>query len=125
MGALDRALSTLLLGLMLVGSFALWIGVPAGVLWALGEVVRSKSQHLLLGLLAVPSAMILFGALLGGLNTAYMRLNAVPPPGRSREAWVPTVGGPLEHILAIGAVIAILSLLMWLIFGSAGTAPLW
>ncbi len=49
----NNAARAALVALMVVGGLALWIGVPAGILWALGELTDTKSQHLLLGLLAV------------------------------------------------------------------------
>jgi len=123
-GALDRTLGALLLLLMVVGGFALWIGVPAAVLWGLGRVVNDPAEHLILGLLAVPAGMVLFAIVLAQLNTAYLRLGGfVEKSGENDGGWMPRLQGPLDQILGFCAVIAIAALLAWMVFAPSG-APL-
>ncbi len=116
----DIAARTTLVGLMIVGGLVLWIGVPAGVLWGLGELVDTKSQHLLLGLVAVPLGMAVCGIFLVKLNRAYLNVtDPVEVPGTKPS------GGPLESIVAACAAVAIIGFVVWMIFGTKGVAPLW
>jgi hypothetical protein len=110
----DRLVAGLLLVMMAVGSLALWLLVPAAVLWGLGQVTTTTSRHLILGLAAVPLAMVLFGVLLAWLNMLYLRVSrtAVPlddaeEPGRVR--------GPLEPLLGWSLAAAVIVALAWLI----------
>jgi hypothetical protein len=119
-----RVVGAFLLLLMLVGAFALWVGVPAAILWALGKAISDPTEHLLLGLLAVPLGMVLFGLVLAFLNTAYLRVNGVALPGSDDEDdWRPRLRGPLDRIIRFSAVLCLLAFLVWLLFGSAGVAP--
>jgi hypothetical protein len=123
-GAADRVLGALLLVLMVIGAFALWVGVPAAILWALGELVSDRAEHLLLGLIAVPVGMVLFGLVLAVLNTAYLRVSGVSFVASHDESeWRPRLRGPLDRIIGISAVICLIAFLGWLLFGSAGVGP--
>jgi ABC-type dipeptide/oligopeptide/nickel transport system permease subunit len=127
-GALDRAFGALLLLLMVVGAFALWIGVPAGVLWGLGKLVDNKTEHLVLGLLAVPLGMVLFGIVLARLNWTYLRVSGVELRSEEEDGeWVPRLRGPLDRIVGASAVIALVAFLAWMIFGetTTGSVPPW
>jgi len=101
---------------MIVGALALWIGVPAGILWGLGEVTDQKSEHLLLSLLAVPTGMALCGIALAYLNRAYMRRAGLD------GSWA---RGPLDAIVVACAVAAVLAFAVWMVFATEGVAPLW
>jgi hypothetical protein len=123
-GVLDRALGAVLLLVMLVGAFVLWVGVPAAVLWGLGKLISDPAEHLVLGLIAVPLGMVLFGLVLAFLNTAYLRLSGVRLPGSDdEEDWRPRLRGPLDRIIRISAIVCLFAFLAWLLFGSAGIAP--
>jgi ABC-type dipeptide/oligopeptide/nickel transport system permease component len=126
-GALDRAFCALLLLLMVIGAFALWIGVPAGILWGLGKLVDNKTEHLVLGLLAVPLGMVLFGIVLVRLNWAYLRVSGAELRSEEEDEWVPRLRGPLDRIVGVSAVIALVAFLAWMIFGetTTGSVPPW
>jgi hypothetical protein len=119
----SRALAAILLLLLVIGSFCLWLGVPASVLWGLAKVTQDPTHHLVLGLLAVPIAMTLFGLLLAVLNTCFLRVSGVQLSGREEESeWRPRLRGPLERIMGISAVICLVAFLIWVVFGG-GVAP--
>jgi hypothetical protein len=123
-GLVGRALGALLLLLMAVGAFALWVGVPAAVLWALGKVISDRTGHLVLGLIMVPLGMVLFGLVLAVLNTAYLRVSGVSLADSDDESeWRPRLRGPLDRIIGISAVVCLGAFLGWLLFGSAGVGP--
>jgi hypothetical protein len=113
---LDRALGALLFALLVVGGFGVWIGIPAGILWLLGKLVESKAQHLVLALIAVPIGMVLFAALLTPLNSLYLRVNGYELAEDEDDEWVPRLRGPLDRILGVCAIIALVALLLWLVF---------
>ena len=121
-GIARRALAAVLLLALVVGAFALWVGVPAAVLWGIGKLVNDPTEHLLLGLIAVPIGMVLFGVVLATVNTAYLRISGVTFPTDDDE-WTPRFRGPLDRIIGISAVICLVAFLVWLLFGSAGAAP--
>jgi hypothetical protein len=124
-GAPARAFGALLLLAMLVGAFVLWVGLPAAILWGLGELISDPTEHLVLGLVAVPLGMVLFGLLLAVLNTAYLRVTGVLPPRPDEgDDWRPRLRGPLDRIIWVSAVVCLVAFLAWLVFGSAGVAPL-
>jgi hypothetical protein len=113
-----RALAAVLLSLLVLGSFCLWIGVPVVVLWGLGKVTHDSTDHLVLGLLAVPVAMILFGILLAVLNTCFLRVRGVQLATEDESDWTPRLSGPLDRIVGISAVICLVAFLVWMVFGS-------
>jgi hypothetical protein len=110
---LERLAAGFLLVLMTAGSFALWIAVPAGALWASAQVVDSLAGHFLVSLPVTLAAMIAWGTGLFWLNTLYLRITGFfdepedpdEPPRRLR--------GPLEPILVGSLVIALITLVVW------------
>jgi hypothetical protein len=119
-GPLDQALGALLLLVMVLGGLALWIGVPVAVLWALGKATDSPTEHLILGLLAVPLGMAFWGLVLALLNAVYLRVSGFAPRSNGGE-WSPRLRGPLDRILVASALVALVALLGWLIFGDTRT----
>ena len=123
-GIVGRAFGAFLLLVMVVGAFALWVGVPAAILWALGKLISNPTEHLILGLIAVPLGMVVFGLLLAVLNTAYLRVSGVAlPDADDTDEWRPRLRGPLDRIIGISAVTCLVAFLGWLLFGSAGVGP--
>jgi uncharacterized YccA/Bax inhibitor family protein len=100
----------LLVLLLIAGGFGLWIGVPVATLWGLGEVTNDFTLHFVAALFAVPLAMIAYTPGLFWLNGVYLRYT-----GR-RD------GGPLEAVLVISFVLAVLALSVWFFF-YADSAP--
>jgi hypothetical protein len=113
---LDRLAAGFLLLLMGAGSLVLWIGLPAGVLWALSRVTESSTQHFVGALIAVPTAMILFAPALFWLNGLYLRvIGALRAEEDDEERrWRP--GGPLELFLYASMAIALAALFAWILF---------
>lgn len=111
--AIDRIAAGFLLVLMTIGSFALWIAVPAASLWASSKVVDSLAGHFVVSLPVTLIAMIAWGTGLFWLNALYLRITGFfdepedpdEPPRRLR--------GPLEPILVGSLVIALIALFVW------------
>jgi hypothetical protein len=114
--AVDRLVAGLLLLMMAVGSLALWIVIPAGVLIALSKVVDSVTLHLGMGLILVPVAMVAFGSLLLWMNRAYLRVTGVLEPREEEDEDPRRLRGPLEPLLLGSFGLAILALFYFLIF---------
>ena len=123
-GVPARALGAFLLLAMTVGAFVLWIAVPAAILWGLGKLISDPTEHLVLGLIAVPIGMVLFGMVLAVLNTLYLRVSGVLAAGSGEDDdWRPRLRGPLDRIIRVSAVVCLAAFLAWLLFGSAGVGP--
>jgi hypothetical protein len=115
MRAIDRLVALILVLLMAAGSLALWIVVPAGVLWTLTPLSESQSYHLLVALVGVPAAMIAFAPLLLWLNALYLRVTGGwsldEGEGRPRR-----LRGPLEPLLMWSFLAALAVLVFWYFF---------
>jgi Na+/H+ antiporter NhaD/arsenite permease-like protein len=114
MRPIDRAVAGLLLVLMAAGSLWLWIGVPALTLWGVAQIVDTSSQHLVLGLLAVPAAMVLFAGLLFWLNGLYLRVVASRLMLEDEDGELRQIRGPLELLLGWSLAAAVVVALIWL-----------
>jgi hypothetical protein len=112
----DRLAAAFVLLIMGAGCFALWIGVPIGVLVLLSKATRSVTAHVVLGIVLVPAAMVAFSPVLVWLNWLYLRITGVIARIEydARESgWTRRVGGPLEPMLIASLVIALAALAVW------------
>jgi L-lactate permease len=89
--------------------------VPTVVLWGLAQAFSSVVAILFLGLVAIPAAVIALIWLLGLVDRRYLEVKY----GRRRlkedaeDGWRPA--GPLESILPVSVVIAMIGLVIWLV----------
>jgi heme/copper-type cytochrome/quinol oxidase subunit 2 len=114
--ARDRLAAGFLLLLIGVGSLMLWIGIPAGALWALSKVTESSTRHFVLGLVAVPAAMLVFAPVLFWLNGLYLRVTGALQPEEDDEDRRWRLRGPLELFLYASPAIALVILFVWIFF---------
>jgi hypothetical protein len=98
------------------GSLVLWVGIPAAGLWALSKVTESSIQHFLLGLIALPAAMVLFAPALFWLNDLYLRVTGTLRPEDEDEDRPWRLRGPLELFLYASPAIAFVTLFVWIFF---------
>jgi ABC-type uncharacterized transport system permease subunit len=101
--------SAVMLAMMFAGALALWIGVP--LLWLyIGSKVQESTNSVgaALGLMLFGSiaTILLFVPLLGRLNEAYEHLRE----SRGLENYGQA---PLEAVLVVSAVIALILLVVW------------
>jgi hypothetical protein len=108
----DRLVSAFLIVLMTIGAFALWIVVPAGSLKLLIPLSNSTVYHLIVGLVAVPAAMLVFGIGLLWLNALYLRVNGLVRIDEETKAPV-RMRGPLEPLILWSLLIALVALFVW------------
>jgi hypothetical protein len=96
-----------------------WIGIPIGALWALSKATDSFAGHFVLGLLLVPAAMVAFSPALFWLNNVYLRVTGVLERLEEDElesGWQRRVRGPLEPMLFVSLVVALVGLTIWFFF---------
>jgi hypothetical protein len=81
---------TALLGVAIVlGSAALWIGIPFGGLWLAGELTTTAEGFLFATLGGIPLAMTAFAWVLYRVNDMYERSRGADAPGgHRRSAWL-------------------------------------
>ena len=91
----------------------LWVGVPIGGVWLAGQLTTSAGYHFPIALLLIVPGMFLVAVALAWVNDLWLRVTGGEIvyvrdlPVRRR--------GPLEVILPICGVIAVIALVVWFI----------
>jgi hypothetical protein len=96
-----------------------WVGIPIGALWALSKATDSFAGHFVLGLLLVPAAMAAFSPALFWLNNLYLRVTGVferLEEDEHESGWQRRVRGPLEPMMFVSLVVALIALTIWFFF---------
>ena len=84
----DAATAALAL-VVVLGSAAIWIGIPLGGLWLAGELTTTAQSFLFATLGGIPLAMTASAWLLYRVNNLYERSRGTPAGGeRRRSAWL-------------------------------------
>ena len=116
----DRLVAAFLWVLMAVGSFAMWVGVPAGWLYVAGLITSDQAQHIVLSVIGVSLAIILWARGLFWLNRLHMR---VTMPRLMREIEEApdeeeprVIRGSLEPLLVGSLAVAIVVMAVWFFF---------
>ena len=113
----DRFAAGFLLCVLAVGCVALFVGVPIGVLWGLAQITDSFIAHFVLGLLGIPLVIAALAPGLVWVNALYLRVTAPPPDADwEDDEFTDRPGGPLEPMLVVAFVLAILALCAWFFF---------
>lgn len=123
----DRAAAAFLWVLLALGSFAMWVAVPAGWLWIAGQITSDQTQHIMLSIIGAPLAIIIWARGLFWINRLYMRVTMPRLMAELAEAdededeprWI---RGPLEPLLVGSLIIAIIAMGVWF-FGFAEKPP--
>ena len=87
-----RLVEYLLVLTIFVGSLVMWIGVPLGWVWVVGQLADHPLEAYGMALFGCPITMVLFGLLLARLNGLHMRLTG-GPSRQARTAWLKSVSG--------------------------------
>lgn len=128
-----RAAAVAMLGVMAVGSIAMWLVVPVGWIWVASQLQHGSQPGLgpyVLVLFAVPTTMVVIAKGLGALDRAYARYTHSETTTRVRPPWLRSMRGDRdEHappsvlsVMMVGSVsLAVLCLLVWF-FGFAGSS---
>lgn len=125
-----------LIGLMVLGSLLLWIGIPVGWLWV-GSQIASESQQTSLGtyllvLAAIVASMIAMGKALSKLNQVYGRVTGEDPTVRVRMPWHRSMRGEtdslpprqmLDVVMVASVGVAILVFVIWFALFAGSPLP--
>ena len=88
-GSLADAMTAVLAVAVVLGSAALWIGIPFGGLWLAGELTSTAQGFLFATLGGIPLAMTASAWLLYRVNDLYERSRGTDDGGgRRRSAWL-------------------------------------
>jgi flagellar biogenesis protein FliO len=128
----------LVIGTALV-SVNIWTGAPLFAVWVGSQVQGSSglSMTAVFSVIAVLAAMVLALAwLLAWLNAAYDELTGRPPAGRQTSPWLRSMRGeretdirrkhgvsPVERIVVISVVAAVLAFEIWFFFFAGSSLP--
>jgi hypothetical protein len=116
---MHRIAGSFVLVVMGAACLVFWVGIPIGGLWGLSKATDSFAGHFVLSLLLIPMAMAAFSPALFWLNNLYLRVTGVLQRLEEdhREAgWQRRIRGPLEPMLFISLVAALVALTVWFFF---------
>jgi hypothetical protein len=102
------------LAVLIAGCVVLWFGVPVLSVWLAGQLVDNAGYHLPLSLVLVVPGMFAVGVALAWVNNLWLRITG----GEVVEVkGVPVQRrGPLEVILPVCGVVAVIALVVWFLF---------
>ena len=117
---------------VVLGSAALWIGIPFGGLWLAGELTNTAQGFLFATLGGIPLAMAASAWLLYRVNSLYERSRAAPGgEGRRHSAWLVSSSDErnrvrraraprplIEVAMTISATTALILMAIWFFFYS-------
>jgi hypothetical protein len=114
--ARNRVAAGFLLVVLAAGTLVLCIGIPVGCLWLASKLTDSIGAHFLVALPMTLACMGLFAALLYRVDRLYLRVTGAFPATHDEDAdeeepRVPR--GPLEPMMVLSFVIAVIAFLVW------------
>ncbi len=123
----DRVVAAFLWVILAVGSFAMWVGVPAGWLYVAGLITSDQAQHIILSVIGVPLAIIIWARGLFWINRLYMRvtmprlMREIEEADEDEEPRV--IRGPLEPLMVGSLAVAIVVMAIWFFFFAERPPP--
>ena len=121
---------------IVVGSLALWLGIPLAWIWVMSQLIDEYPSIYLLSLAACPLTMILWGWMLYRLNRIYVELTPRAPdaPGLQRSAWLGSASGErrprrrqaslLDVSMIVSVIIALSVMAVWFFAFAHNSGPL-
>jgi hypothetical protein len=116
-----RLRAAALIGLMALGSLALWTAIPAGWMYATKDMEPAGARFVLT-IIGCVSSMAGAGYLLYRLEAAYFRMRGTAAPGPATPSFLRMAGderlagtrlGLLDRFMVASAVLALLALVLW------------
>lgn len=119
--------------LMGVGSVAMWLGVPVGLIYLASKISSSSSPSLgpyLLVLLGLPIGMAVIGKCLGWLDRRHQAISGYQHDDRRPAPWLKSMrgerastrrSGVLDKVMIVSVGVAIVIFAVWF-FGFAGSS---
>jgi len=117
--------------LIVLGSLALWIGVPVGGFWLAGQLTTDAVGAVLIALLGIPATMVAFGWVLYRMGALYESMRGAAAAPRGPPAWRMSLGEEravtrrarggrplIEVAMTFSAVAALAVMAVWFFFYS-------
>jgi hypothetical protein len=122
--------------LMAVGSIAMWIGLPLGLIWLASTIADSSQPSMgpyLLILIGLPVGMFAIGKLLGALDRVHGRITGRLDDGPQRAAWLQSLRDErdprrkrrsvLDTVMIVSVLAALVAGAVWFIAFAGSPLP--
>jgi hypothetical protein len=122
--------------MMAVGSIAMWIGLPLGLIWLASAIAGSSQPSMgpyLLILIGLPVGMFAIGKLLGALDRAHGRITGRLDDGPQRAAWLQSLRDEraprrkrrsvLDTVMIVSVLAALVAGAVWFIAFAGSPLP--
>lgn len=128
-----RLVGAVLILVMAVGSVAMWIGIPVGLIYGASRVVASgdPSMGIYVALaILIPALMFTAARLLGRVDRLYAEIMGFADGKRAQPNWMRSMRGErgsqhkttvLDVVMIISVAVALLAMAVWF-FGFAGSS---
>jgi hypothetical protein len=125
----------LLILLMAIGSIAMWIVVPVGLVYLASQLQNSSQPSLgpyLVVIIGLPIGMIVIGKLLGRLDRSYHRVTRTESDVRVQLPWMKSLRGErgsgrpfrmLNVVMVISVSLAGVAFGVWFFFFAGSSLP--
>ena len=120
------ALTRAVLGTVVVlGSLAMWLGIPLFWIWVVGQLIDEYPSIYMLSLALCPLTMIAWGWALYRIHGVYLELSPPPPdmPGTQRSAWLGSLSSErkprrrqatlLDFSMMVSVLVALIAMAVW------------
>ena len=124
----------LILIVMALGSVAMWIALPVGLLWVASQLTSSTQPSMgpyLLILFGLPVGMALIGKGLGKLDRMYAAAGGEVPQ-RYRPGWTRSMRGEresgrkwsiLDRVMLVSVILCCIAMAIWFFFFAGSPMP--
>lgn len=121
---------------IVTGSIAMWLGIPAFWIWLIGRLIDEYPSIYLLALAACPLTMIGWGWALYRIHAIYLELHPPPPdaPGAQRSAWLGSLSAErrprrrqadlLDVSMVVSVIVALAVMAVWFFAFAHNSGPL-
>lgn len=121
-----------LIGVMVLGSIAMWIATPVGWIYLIAHFAASSQVqlwHVVVIMIGIPLTMVVIGKALGALNRFYGRATNTVPEVRVRAPWHRSMRGEddgrpprtiLDVVMVCSVGVALAMMGVWFLFFASG-----
>lgn len=126
----------LLAVVIVVGSLAMWLGIPAFWIWVAGQLIAEYPSIYMVALAACPVTMVGWGWALYRIHGIYLDLTPPLPdaPGAQRSAWLGSLSAErrprrrqatlLDFSMMISVIVALTVMAVWFFAFAHNSGPL-
>lgn len=125
----------LLIGVMAIGSIAMWVAVPIAWLYLASRLSEGSQPTLgpfVMVLVGIPASMVAIGKLLSALNRYYARVTGTAAQVRVQMPWHKSMRGErestrprsvLDVVMVISVTIALVAFGLWFFLIAGSSLP--